>query len=454
MATTKIWPVKGWVGQAVDYVENPEKTRNPYYGHGLYEVMLYATNPEKTERQYYVGGINCIPEIARQQMTMSKKRYGKEYGNVAFHAYQSFAPGEVTPGQAHRIGMQLAQELWGHRFEVVVATHLNTHCYHNHFLINSVSFADGRRYNDCKETYKLLRDTSDRICREHQLSVIAKPSKTRTPRNIYLAEKRGEPTLYNLIRADVDEAIAQSIVPNQFYMALDRKGYEVKRNGKYVAVRPPGKERFTRLKTLGENYTEEAIRQRILRNPPIMGVRQPAMQPRENTVRRFNGRFRDVKKISGLRALYLSYCYKMGILPKRDQSTKKLHFLLREDLRKMDELFEQTKLLCTHRIDTAEQLLLFAENVRNEMTVLTDERTSIINKLRRCKDAKKTPEYKNRRKMLTKRIVECRRELKYVGGILERSEYMKENLIKIASEKSIETVRSANRDKELGRYVR
>ena len=163
MATTKIWPVRGWLGQVVHYVENKEKTAGTVFTEqdiqGLRDVMDYALQDYKTEKQFYVSGINCIPDMARQEMLLTKKQFGKEGGIVAFHAYQSFKPGEVTPDQAHTLGKQLARELWGDRFQVLVATHLDKSHIHNHFVLNSVSYIDGKRYNDCKSTYALLRGT-------------------------------------------------------------------------------------------------------------------------------------------------------------------------------------------------------------------------------------------------------------------------------------------------------
>lgn len=123
MATTKIWPVRVNLDSVVDYAKSPNKTENPNYLEddlqGLYDVMNYATKSSKTEKKYYVSGINCSPDMARQKMIMTKKRYGKEGGIVAFHAYQSFKPGEITPDQAHQLGMQLSHVLWGNRFEVI-----------------------------------------------------------------------------------------------------------------------------------------------------------------------------------------------------------------------------------------------------------------------------------------------------------------------------------------------
>jgi len=148
MATTSIWPISGNIQTVIKYVLNPDKTDTRNLSESdiqsLKDVMDYAVNPDKTERQHLVSGINCVPAIAREQMLITKKRFSKLDGRTAYHAYQSFSPGETTPDQAHQIGMEFAQQLWGDRFQVVVATHIDKSHIHNHFVINSVSFMDGR----------------------------------------------------------------------------------------------------------------------------------------------------------------------------------------------------------------------------------------------------------------------------------------------------------------------
>lgn len=201
MATTSIWSVKGWLGKVVIYVENPEKTKNPVYAEqkeiteeesqGLSDVIAYAVKEEKTRlkkrgkeiaeevivMQQYVSGVNCAPATARGEMMAVKKRYGKDEGIMAFHGYQSFAPGECTPAMAHEIGVKLAEALWGDRFQVLVATHLDKENHlHNHFVVNSVSFLDGKRYHRTKQDYRRMRRESDRLCKEYALSVIEHPS--------------------------------------------------------------------------------------------------------------------------------------------------------------------------------------------------------------------------------------------------------------------------------------
>ncbi len=125
----------------------------------------HAPNEDKTDQLYYTSGINCNVDFARDQFDTTKIRFGKLGGIVALHAYQSFKEGEVTPDEAHAIGVELARELWGDRFQCVVATHLNTNCVHNHIVINSVSFTDGLKFHDCRDTYRLLREASDSIDR-------------------------------------------------------------------------------------------------------------------------------------------------------------------------------------------------------------------------------------------------------------------------------------------------
>ena len=206
MAVTSIWRVKGWLGKVVLYIENPEKIQDPdfYQREGLTgqereslaDVIAYAVDQEKTRRkdwgddtlddeheqvlQQYVSGINCATSTARMEMLAVKKRFGKEDGVIAYHGYQSFAPGECTPAMAHEIGVRLAQELWGERYQVLVATHLDkANHLHNHFVVNTVSFLDGRKYHRTKQDYRDMRRASDRLCREYGLSVIRQPERRR-----------------------------------------------------------------------------------------------------------------------------------------------------------------------------------------------------------------------------------------------------------------------------------
>ena len=282
MATTAIWPIRGRLDQVITYTENPDKTANPKWEQAdlqaLSDVVEYAMDEAKTrgvvnelehiadegqcQRQYFTSGVNCDPSTARDAMNMTKRRFGKEGGIVAFHGYQSFLPGEVTPEQAHLIGLELAQRLWGERFEVVVSTHLNTGVVHNHFVLNSVSCMDGLRYCDNKKTYAQMRRVSDELCREHMLSVITQQNGRSAHYREWMADHAGERTWRTAIREDVDKAAAASMTWQAFLAQMRKQGYEVKTGVKHIAVRPPGKERFVRLRSLGDEYAEDALRQR------------------------------------------------------------------------------------------------------------------------------------------------------------------------------------------------
>lgn len=384
MATTAIWDVKGRLDKVVNYAKNPEKTDAALYStselQGLGDVMNYTMQDHKTEKKLFVTGLNCDPETARDQMVITKQRFCKEDGILAFHAYQSFAKGETTPNTAHEIGVKLAQELWEERFEIIVATHLDKGHLHNHFVINSVSFMDGKKYNDCNASYRLLRQTSDRLCRTYGLSIVENPERGRAKHYAeWKAENEGQRTWRSTILEDVDQAVMVSMSFQAFVRSMKEKGYEVVTGGKYMKVRPQGKERFVRLYTLGDDYTEDAIKQRILRQR--MPERPP--KPTPPTVKRLKvrGDF-SLSRITwkGLRALYFYYLYKLREAQR--QPTGQAPFLLREDLRLMDALSEQAKFLHLHGIDNKEQLTAFRINTEQQIVALTNERKTLSNEKR------------------------------------------------------------------------
>ena len=378
MATTAIWKVKGSLGRVVDYAANPDKTTfTPEEMQGLRDVMHYAVQDYKTEEQRYVSGVNCIPEIARDEMQMVKRQFGKEGGIIAFHGYQSFAPGEVTPEQAHEIGLELAKRLWDDKFQVVVATHLDREHIHNHFVLNSVSFVDGKKFNDCKATYALMRRTSDELCRGHGLSVIEAPEQGRTMSyDAWEAEQKGKPTWYAQIRRDVDSCITRSFLLEHFIANLKKQGYEVKL-GKYIAVRPPGKERFVRLKTLGDNYTEEAIKQRIQVHEQTPLYHRPPSPPKRRC--QVKGK---PKKLTGFQALYYHYLYLLGTLKKPTASPRKSRYLM-DEIIKFDRYVEQFKFLTKYHINTVEQLHTLEEAVQADLDALIQQRTALYRQKRK-----------------------------------------------------------------------
>ena len=240
MAYTKIIVIHNRLDRCLNYTQDEEKT-------SLEAVLDYAMNRDKTEQDCFETALNCDRETAYADMMDTKRRWGKtSRKRKGYHVIQSFAPGEVTPEQAHAIGVELAQRLLADKYEVVVSTHLNKAHLHSHIVFNSVSFVDGTMYRD--RIADLLggsgvgiRGTSDAICLEHGLSIIesSEPSVSRAE---WEAEKAGKPNFRGLTRADIDIAIASAYTMRSFWGELVKMGYQVKRYPQvtHAAVKPPG----------------------------------------------------------------------------------------------------------------------------------------------------------------------------------------------------------------------
>ena len=468
MAVCEIWDVRGRLDHPIDYAENPEKTANPKYTEAdlqaMVDVMEYATNKDKTEQRYFVTGVNCDPTTARDEMMIAKAGWNDESEIVCYHGFQSFKHGEVTPEQAHEVGVKLAQKMWGDRFQVIVATHLNTDCLHNHFVVNSVSFTDGRHYHDNKASLRLLRQRSDELCREYSLSVIEHPSGRKKPYALYQAEKNGMPTRDNVTRQAVDEAISKSFTLKDFDRIMAEMGYRVSfdPNRKYWTVIGKGWKRPKRLYKLGEEYTNERIMERISENSYAVKFARFAEPQRTVRVFRVKGSLKGAKKIGGLRGLYLHYCYKLGILPKnKKQNYARLHYLLKDDLMKMEAISQETRLLCRNHIDTVEQLLLYKGALETEKTDLLQKRKELYSKSRKTGGGEKEA-IRSQLSDLSKRLSVIRKEVRLCEGIEARNATLKEKLSTIRADEEQQRKElmtnehrrrsgRANRPNELGR---
>ena len=472
MATTSIWRVNGWLGKVLIYVENPDKTENPAVfekqgmdgqeAQGLSDVIEYAVRQEKTGRiapdeegapvmQRFVSGVNCSPSTARDEMIAVKKRFGKEEGTVAYHGYQSFAPGEATPELAHEIGLALAKKLWGEKYQVLVATHLDkAHHLHNHFVVNTVSFVDGIKYYRSEKDYFAMQRESDRLCREYGLSVIENPQRGKSKHyGEWRAEQEGRPTYLSLIKADVDAAIRQSMTERQFFYHLRQMGYEVK-VGKDITVRPYDRPHGRKLaRNFGEGYSLENIRRRILAQS------RPQREHRPEPFRcRLHGDLKQAKKVTGFRALYFHYCYLLGVFPqKQNRPPRRVPHALREDLIRAQELTDEARLLSRHRIDTLEQLNAYRSDVESQLAGLTEQRKSLYRKLRTkavLADPARQEHIRAEISKLSAQIKELRREVKLCGDIALRSTSIKDK-IQAAREEVSGRDEKARQEPEQGR---
>lgn len=431
MAVVKIWDVKNRLDKVINYVSNIEKTENENYDEpqfdSLQDVIEYTTNGLKTEDKYFVSGINCQPEFACEQMLETKKKFKKTGGIIAFHAYQSFAPGEVTPAVAHEIGKEFAKKMWGDRFEVLVSTHVTSHCVHNHFLLNSVSFMDGKKYYDNKKNYAKMRELSDELCREYGLSVIENPSDVRTlSYDEVEAHRNGDMTKDDIFKRDIDECIKLAMSEKDFYNRMKRKGYVFNFNGKYPTISHPSFARPRRLKTLGEEYTPERISERIK-----AAWRQEEVDiPRQDyPAYEMWGR----SKPKQYQTMYVQFVTVVGFVKERPNSNRNLYKLFGDELRKLDRLIEQQNLLCDNDIDTPEQLTAYKEKCKDEITELTEARNklrSMLKTAQRHGNEKEITELKDDISILSERLKRLRRDILVCKRIEEQEPKIEEKIDK------------------------
>lgn len=451
MAVTSLWHIEGRLKDLIDYVENPDKTV-PKGTEDFFNVFSYVQNPVKTENGEYVSAVNCLKETALQQMILTKKRYGKNDKYIAWHGYQSFKIGEVTPETAHEIGVKLAKEMWS-KYQIVVTTHLDKDHIHNHFAFNSVSFLDGKKYNYSKAEQQRLRDTSDRLCLEYGLSVINNPHKAPS-RPVWLDEKAGKPTRYNVYREDISNAIYYSNNVRLFEKFLVRKGYEVDLSGKHWKLRLPQYKGFTRMDTLNEKWTPEFIQQEISRtyrsfgSTPATVITRPPQMPRE-----LYDAYTPFKRSSHIYRLYLYYCYQLGYLPK-NTDYKPTSPYLKEAVRKLDEISNQVIYMSTRKINTLEELYADRELTEKALDVLYEQREKLRNKIRRATPAEKEALRKDKAE-LTEKITILRKELKCNYAIEERSVGIQDTLDMVtANEIAVQQYKNQNKNTRERNYER
>lgn len=382
MAITKIIAIRDRLDKRVAYVTNAEKT-------ALNCGVRYVVNPEKTEQSFFTAVLNCSsPEHAFREMAETKKRWRKTGGVLGYHFIQSFAPGEVTPEQAHEIGMEFARRMFGSQYEVVVGTHLDKAHLHNHIVINSVSFVDGQKYHSSPESYyNAVRGTSDELCRENDLSVITPQGKGKHYGE-WKAEQDGKPTVRSIIREDIDRIIGEAYTYQTFLLLLQRNGYEIKSgpNRKYTAVRPPGAKRFIRLDSLGDGYTEDAIKQRLMgqRSGATRKPKQPAYHTKRYRVKGKLSRY-PKRKITGFLALYFRYVYLLRGA-RRAKPSYRAAFPVRKEVIRLERYQKQFQYLMAQNITTPAQLAEQISNLEAEIAKLTEERNPLYGERRNAPD--------------------------------------------------------------------
>lgn len=356
MAYTKIKPIRTRLDTCVNYVLNKEKT-------DLSNTLGYIMNEQKTgcEQALFETAINCNKETACQDMMQIKQRFGKIKGVLGYHVIQSFKPNEITGQKAHELGIAFAQECFGRRFQVVVATHLDQAHLHNHIVINSVSFIDGKKYtNTFKDYYQEIRGISDRMCMEKRLSVI---QETDESKSLTYAEWRalhkGKTSWNTIIKNDIDAAISKAPSYGAFLVLMEHQGYEIKQ-GEYLAFRPMGKERFSRGYKLGKAYSKDVIKARIEGNEYLEELPVSYAPKRRRYVK--------VSMPDVLR-IYWRYMYLLGKM-KKNQVPPRMSSYLKQELLKFESYKAQFKFIHEHGLYSETGINTFISSHQTEITKL------------------------------------------------------------------------------------
>jgi len=331
MAITKTHPIKSTLKAAIDYI----------------------CDPAKTDGKLLVSTYGCTAETADIEFGWTRRHaIGRGYDyNLGRHLIQAFSPGEVSPEEAHEIGMQLAKEILGGKYEFVLTTHVDKGHIHNHLIFNAVSFVDHKHYHSNKRSYHFIRRTSDRLCQEHGLSVIV-PGQDKGKSYIeHTAAKAG--TSYKArLKAAIDRLIPACEDLEDLLSRLQREGYEIKR-GKYISCRASDQERFTRLKTLGIDYTEEAI------SSQIAGGSRPSRKPKLR-----DDRIRLLMDIQSKQGAGLQHWAKLQNLK---EAAKTVNFLTEHGISSYEELESKLAALT----DTRDRILASIKETESRMADLS-----------------------------------------------------------------------------------
>ena len=329
MAVTKTHPIKSTLKAAIDYI----------------------CNPTKTDERLLISAYGCSAETADIEFAWTRQHAIDKGENLGRHLIQAFAPGEVTPEEAHQIGLELAKEILGGKYEFVLTTHIDRGHIHNHVIWNAVSFTDYKHYHSNKRSYYEIRRASDRLCKEHGLSVIV-PGQEKGKSYVEHQAIRNGTSYKAKLKAAIDRLIPACNDLEDLLSCLQREGYEIKR-GKFISCRASDQERFTRLKTLGIDYTEEAISSRIA------GGSRPSRKPKQR-----DDRIRLLMDIQSKQGAGLQHWAKLQNLK---EAAKTVNFLTEHGISSYEEL--ESKLAAL--IDTRDSTLASIKEAESRIADLS-----------------------------------------------------------------------------------
>ena len=434
MATTKIWAVKADLKYTLSYAGNPVKTE-------IERVVDYVSGKNKTVKDNLCTGINCDIETVYQDMLFVKEQFGKTGGILAHHAEQSFAPSEITPEKAHEVGVKFAEEMWGDRFQVLVTTHLDKAHIHNHFVINSVSFVDGKKYNGCNATYRKIRELSDKYCRQEGLSVVKDVDQGK---HVYFSGGNGKFNLRAYIKNDIDLAITKSSSMEGFYANLRQMGYSIK-FGKHIAVSPKGKDGYIRPKSFNdEDYTIEGIRRRIAENyAENYGVIKSKKRVRCCCKR-------PKKKLTGYIALYYKYLFLLGKVPNR-RKPMRIPYNIAKQAGYLDKISGEVRLIGKYKLKNDSDLKALQEKLSDDLDDLFLKRESLRKEARRVIPQERKEDIRLEISKITREMGDIRKELRTCSSIEIRNRNLRGKEDKRTYQKGVKENEHGRRDRRSAR---
>lgn len=361
---------------AISKVMHMKDSGSGFHGRHLRRSINYILNPDKTQDGRLIGGVNCQPDMAFEQMKETKRKFGKIDQRQGYHIVLSFKEGEITPDTAYEITEKFIELYLRNQYEVVFSVHDNTDHIHSHIVFNSVSCIDGRKYHYKKGDWeKEIQPITNMLCEEYGLSILEIGDEKSDPDRGYQnwsVNRDGPFAWSDMIKRDLDACILQNNTFDDFLVMLKDKGYELKQ-GKYLAVRPPGMSRFKRCKSIGDEYSEERIKQRILEEDMSSYLKKMQTEVKPQIVRCHVKRYRRAK-MSGMQKRYYAKLYRIGMLKKKPYSQV---YQYKDDIRKMHKLQQQYLFLARHDVKSSVELAATIMSLTDKRKEVSSEKSKI-----------------------------------------------------------------------------
>ena len=395
----------------------------------LQAVINYGKNGDKTDNGVLVSSVNCFVNTAYEEMALTKKFFHKENKTLGYHIIQSFKGNEVSPKTANQIGKELAEELWGDKYQVIICTHINKENVHNHLILNSVSFVDGKKYHNSNSEIAFMKEASDNLCIKYRLSLVNTPraEKERAFRQNHIDNFNRRDEKMQKIITDIDDAIKSIKKYSEFKLVLKAKGYSnIKDNGKYFSLKTPYYSRNVRIdRAFGERYSVQGIKERIYYNVkediPVANLNKKYYK-KIYTGPRIN---RFLLQTSSFYRLYVHYLYFFGKLPTKNEY-KELTPEYYKQKRKNNMIFEEINFLTRNSFKSVKEVEIYIDKLENQLPDLKGKRELLWKKLKSANENEKTDIFKEI-KELSDRIDTIQAQKRARNRIIAKFEQIKED---------------------------